>query len=856
MAYKLNVFTGQLDLVDGAGGGGPFATASFTTINADLGTDPVAGSINSTLNLTSSDSSVIITGNAGTNTINFTVPAAAVVNSFVTIAVPAGTNPVADSSTDTLTYTSSDGLIVMTGTASTDTVDFTLGSGINANKIADGSVSNTEFQFINSVTSNVQTQLDAKQGTITIGALDAQAANATGLALVSNVLSTQSANATNPGMVNTTTQTFAGVKTFSSQLNADGGIDRGSSGTLSIGTTVNSTVINIGNSGATVNIIGTTLYENVTTLQVTDPLITLNKGGGAGSAQDSGIELEENALITAYVKTSLDRNSWLLKAPNTAGIVTITPGAGGFTIDQGSHNPVTLSAVGASPNANAATLTGQVLNLEPASASFPGVVTTGTQSFAGDKTFTGAISASNLSGTNTGNVTLTAVGATPNANGASLSGQALTLQPANTTFPGVLTAADWNTFNNKLTSTLADGNIFVGNASNVATSVNPTGDIDISNAGVFSINAGVIVNADINAAAAIDATKIADGTVSNAEFQFINSVTSNVQTQIDAKATSTNVQVFTSGSGNWTKPAGAKWVTVLMMGAGGGGGSGNLAASGTSTTGGSGGGGGVVVQTRYNASDLAATVAYAIGAGGTGGAAITGAAAAGNAGGVGGNTSFDGHTAYGGGGGSGGVAGANRAGGSGAGSAGAGNTGGAAGIDGGLPNQGQGVGISGGGAGVTAINTVGQPAEFGGAAGAGGQSATAGKAGGTSIFGGGGGGAGGGTNTTTTDTAGGAGGQVGAFNVLGGGGGAGGAAGAGGAPGAGTAGAAGLYNGAGGGGGGASALSTSNGAIGGAGGAYGGGGGGGGGGRILAGAGGSGAGGVGGSGVVIVTTFF
>lgn len=37
-------------------------------------------------------------------------------------------------------------------------------AAINANKIADGSVSNTEFQYINSVTSNVQTQLDAITG--------------------------------------------------------------------------------------------------------------------------------------------------------------------------------------------------------------------------------------------------------------------------------------------------------------------------------------------------------------------------------------------------------------------------------------------------------------------------------------------------------------------------------------------------------------------------------------------------------------------------------------------------------------------------------------------------------------------
>lgn len=53
----------------------------------------------------------------------------------------------------------------------------------------------------------------------------------------------------------------------------------------------------------------------------------------------------------------------------------------------------------------------------------------------------GNITATNLSGTNTGNVTLAAVGSTPNANGASLSGQVLNLQPADSLFPGVVTAS-------------------------------------------------------------------------------------------------------------------------------------------------------------------------------------------------------------------------------------------------------------------------------------------------------------------------------------------------------------------------------------------------------------------------------
>ncbi len=50
-----------------------------------------------------------------------------------------------------------------------------------------------------------------------------------------------------------------------------------------------------------------------------------------------------------------------------------------------------LAAVGSSPNANAATLSSGVLNLEPANGSFPGVVTTSSQTFAGAKTFTSAI---------------------------------------------------------------------------------------------------------------------------------------------------------------------------------------------------------------------------------------------------------------------------------------------------------------------------------------------------------------------------------------------------------------------------------------------------------------------------------
>lgn len=60
-----------------------------------------------------------------------------------------------------------------------------------------------------------------------------------------------------------------------------------------------------------------------------------------------------------------------------------------------------------------------------------------------------------------------------------------------------------------LADTLQDGDIFVGNASNIATGVAPSGDITLTNAGVFGIAAGVIVNADVNASAAIAYSKLA-----------------------------------------------------------------------------------------------------------------------------------------------------------------------------------------------------------------------------------------------------------------------------------------------------------------------------------------------------------
>ncbi len=107
-------------------------------------------------------------------------------------------------------------------------------------------------------------------------------------------------------------------------------------------------------------------------------------------------------------------------------------------------------------------------------------------------------------------------------------------------------------FSAGLSSTLTSGNIYVGNVSNVAASVTPTGDVTITNAGVTAIAAGVIVNTDINTSAAIALTKLAASTASRAivtdgsgffvpatttatEIGYVSGVTSSIQTQFGTK---------------------------------------------------------------------------------------------------------------------------------------------------------------------------------------------------------------------------------------------------------------------------------------------------------------------------------
>lgn len=203
-----------------------------------------------------------------------------------------------------------------------------------------------------------------------------------------------------PQDINTTSSpTFANLY-ITNNGNIDNPSDTGPIDTLVIGATY-ADIVEIGRAGSKTSIQGTTFYSNATNFELTNKTILLNKYGIGASGNLVGFDIEESGSVTGYVKTSNSRTSWELKAPGNPGVVTIDGGMSGFTIDQGSHDPVTLG----SP-ANGLSLSGQVLSIGLADSSNTGALSsTDWSTFNGKPSLTSSaaqsVSTSNTAGSAT-----------------------------------------------------------------------------------------------------------------------------------------------------------------------------------------------------------------------------------------------------------------------------------------------------------------------------------------------------------------------------------------------------------------------------------------------------------------------
>jgi hypothetical protein len=106
----------------------------------------------------------------------------------------------------------------------------------------------------------------------------------------------------------------------------------------------------------------------------------------------------------------------------------------------------------------------------------------------GDVSVTGNITSANLSGTNSGDVTLNTVGSSPSASGATLSGQSLTLQPADATHPGLVTSGTQTIGGNKTFSGVTSFNQVTYTTATVNAGGGNADGIDVTGRTYFGIS--------------------------------------------------------------------------------------------------------------------------------------------------------------------------------------------------------------------------------------------------------------------------------------------------------------------------------------------------------------------------------
>lgn len=379
---------------------------------------------------------------------------------------------------------------------------------------------------------------------LSVGTFDSGTPSTNGAHIDSTALIMQSASASNPGLVNTGAQTIAGVKTFSSApvmsaLSAsqavvtDGGKSLGSLAYSATGGTSNLVSRDANGNAKAVNWISgaTNVVSASGTTVLTAASTRLQQL--AGSANQT-FQLPDATTLSVGATFEFNNNS--------SGILTV--------VDNGSNSITTV------PSGGYGRIVAIAVSTANGSWDRHFLVPSNSSWGSGALTVGGSVSASNLSGTNTGDVTIAT------ANGLSLAGQALSLGTSSGSTTGALTSSDWSTFNGKQ----AAGNYITALTSDVAAS------------GPGSAAATIANNAVTNAKAAQMATLTIKGNNTGGTANASDLTVTQTKAMLNTAMT---VQRFTSSSGIYTTPTSPAplYIKIKMCGAGGGG-------SGSGSTGG------------------------------------------------------------------------------------------------------------------------------------------------------------------------------------------------------------------------------------------------------------------------------
>ncbi|RVU26897.1 hypothetical protein EOJ36_02565 [Sandaracinomonas limnophila] len=181
-------------------------------------------------------------------------------------------------------------------------------------------------------------------------------------------------------------------------------------------------------------------------------------------------------------------------------------------------------------------------------------------------------------GASTAGAALTALGAQATAN---LSTDLTTDAASTTKYPAVKTIKDYVDAGDAAINTLADGKIYLGNASNVATEVTPSGDVTMTNAGVTAIGSGKVLTSMLAADAvtsakikdgeivvgdladnAIETAKVKDANITYAKIQNVSA--SNVVLGRTTTGAGVIEEIATTGSGNVVRATSPSLVTPVL----------------------------------------------------------------------------------------------------------------------------------------------------------------------------------------------------------------------------------------------------------------------------------------------------